>query len=144
MISHWVAESGIHGKPPRNQVRVHSMRTQAPASLRRDPPPNVLEGPLGLGAPARDHIADAEGSADTRRVTSISLMPNEGFEDGPEPESGRPISRDALRCSFCGKLYGDVETMVSGPTPSVAICNECVAVVTEIMREERGGPTRAA
>jgi hypothetical protein len=71
-------------------------------------------------------------------------MPDEGFEDGPEPESGRAIGRDALHCSFCGKLYADVETMVSGPTPSVAICNECVAVVTEIMREERGGPTRAA
>jgi ATP-dependent Clp protease ATP-binding subunit ClpX len=60
------------------------------------------------------------------------------------PEAaGAPIDRDALRCSFCGKLYADVETMVCGPTPSVAICNECVELCTEIMAEERG-PTRAA
>jgi hypothetical protein len=37
-----------------------------------------------------------------------------------------------------------VQTMVCGPTPAVAICNECVALVTEIMREQGGGPTRAA
>ena len=79
------------------------------------------------------------------RVASISLVPDEGFEDGSEPGSGHaPIGRDALRCSFCGKVYADVKTMVCGPTPSVAICNECVARVTEIMREERDGPTRAA
>jgi hypothetical protein len=34
--------------------------------------------------------------------------------------------------------------MVCGPTPAVAICNECVASVTEIMREDRGGPGAAA
>src|ERR1700679_4276648 len=32
ILSHWVAASGIQGNPPRNQVRVHSMITQAPAS----------------------------------------------------------------------------------------------------------------
>ena len=63
----------------------------------------------------------------------------------PQPISGRArIDRDALRCSFCGKDYAEVETVVCGPTPSVAFCNECVELVTEIMREERGGPTQAA
>jgi phage FluMu protein Com len=72
-------------------------------------------------------------------------MGDDGFERSPEPDAaGAPIDRDALRCSFCGKVYADVETMVCGPTPSVAICNECVELCTEIMAEERGGPTRAA
>jgi hypothetical protein len=72
-------------------------------------------------------------------------MADDRFDGGFEPESIRhPIDRDALTCSFCGKAYADVETMVCGPTPAVAICNECVALVTEIMREERGGPSRAA
>lgn len=76
---------------------------------------------------------------------SISLVPDDGFEDGPGPESGHaPIGRDALRCSFCGKVYADVKAMVCGPTPAVAICNECVARVTETLREERDGPTQAA
>jgi hypothetical protein len=78
-------------------------------------------------------------------VTSIWLVPDEGFEDGSGPEPGNPpIGRDSLRCSFCGKVYADVKTMVCGPTPSVAICNECVARVTEVMREERDGPSGAA
>ena len=72
-------------------------------------------------------------------------MGDDRFEGGSEPESmRRGIDHDALHCSFCGKVYADVQTMVCGPTPAVAICNECVARVTEIMREEPGGPTRAA
>jgi hypothetical protein len=72
-------------------------------------------------------------------------VPDEGFEHGSEPASGdAPIGHDALRCSFCGKVYADVKTMVCGPTPSVAICNECVSRVTAIMREEREGPGRTA
>jgi hypothetical protein len=79
------------------------------------------------------------------RLGSIPLMPDEDFEGGSEPASGKaPINRNALRCSFCGKVYAEVKTMVCGPTPLVAICNECVQLVTEIMREERGGPTQAA
>jgi ClpX C4-type zinc finger len=78
-------------------------------------------------------------------VASIWLVPDDGFENGPDPDSGRaPIGHDALRCSFCGKVYADVKTMVCGPKPSVAICNECVARVNEIMREQRDGPTRSA
>ena len=57
---------------------------------------------------------------------------------------GVPIDRDALRCSFCGKVYADVERMVCGPTPTVAICNECIDLCTEIVAEEGGGPTEAA
>jgi hypothetical protein len=72
-------------------------------------------------------------------------MPDEGFEDGSARGSGNPpIGHDSLRCSFCGKVYADVKTMVCGPTPSVAICNECVARVTEVMREERDGPSGTA
>jgi ClpX C4-type zinc finger protein len=77
------------------------------------------------------------------RVATISVMPDEGFEGGPE--SGRaPIDGDTLRCSFCGRGYSEVASMICGPMPSVAICNECVELVTEVMREEPGGgPTRA-
>src|SRR5688572_26090058 len=31
-IVHWLAASGSQGKPPSNQVRVHSITTHAPAS----------------------------------------------------------------------------------------------------------------
>ena len=72
-------------------------------------------------------------------------MEDEGAERRREPKGGAaPIDRDALRCSFCGKTYADVETMICGPTPSVAICNECVELYAEIMAEEDSGPTGPA
>jgi hypothetical protein len=72
-------------------------------------------------------------------------MADDRSDGGFERHSMRPpIDREALRCSFCGKVYSDVATMVCGPTPAVAICNECVASVTAIMREDRGGPGAAA
>jgi ATP-dependent Clp protease ATP-binding subunit ClpX len=40
-----------------------------------------------------------------------------------------------LRCSFCGKAYSEVETMICGPTPAVAICDGCVEMCTEIIAE---------
>jgi ATP-dependent protease Clp ATPase subunit len=33
--------------------------------------------------------------------------------------------------------------MVCGPTASVAICNECVEVCTDIIAEQRGEPTQS-
>jgi ATP-dependent protease Clp ATPase subunit len=48
-----------------------------------------------------------------------------------------------LRCSFCAKPYSEVETIICGPTPVVAICNECVDLCTEIIAGGRG-PTEAA
>ena len=49
------------------------------------------------------------------------------------------IDLDTLRCSFCGKLRREVADIVCGPTPSVAICNECVGLCREIMAEHRSG-----
>ena len=39
-----------------------------------------------------------------------------------------------LRCSFCGKSQEEVKKLVAGPT--VYICNECVALCNDILREE--------
>jgi ATP-dependent Clp protease ATP-binding subunit ClpX len=50
------------------------------------------------------------------------------------------MNADEPRCSFCGKTESAVARMVAGPTTDVAICNECVALVTEILREESGEP----
>ncbi len=39
-----------------------------------------------------------------------------------------------LRCSFCGKAQEEVKKLVAGPT--VYICNECVALCNDILKEE--------
>jgi ATP-dependent Clp protease ATP-binding subunit ClpX len=39
-----------------------------------------------------------------------------------------------LRCSFCGKTQDEVKKLVAGPT--VYICNECVALCNDILKDE--------
>jgi hypothetical protein len=57
---------------------------------------------------------------------------------GPTPASGDSLS--SIRCSFCGKRGTDVESIVAGPAPGVAICNECIGRMTELMDEQTGPP----
>ncbi len=45
-----------------------------------------------------------------------------------------------LRCSFCGKTQDEVKKLVAGPT--VYICNECVALCNDILKEEDKGEAR--
>lgn len=48
-------------------------------------------------------------------------------------------SKNTLYCSFCGKSQHEVKKLIAGPT--VFICNECVELCTDIIREERNtGP----
>jgi len=50
----------------------------------------------------------------------------------------------ALRCSFCGKRRDQVKGWVAGGgagRPRVGICDECVALCTEILSES--GPPEA-
>ena len=43
------------------------------------------------------------------------------------------VKPPTLSCSFCGKRREDVRGIVAGPTPEVAICNECAELAVEIM-----------
>ena len=45
-------------------------------------------------------------------------------------------STDSVRCSFCGKPRGEVASIVAGPTPAIAICNECVDLCADIIAEQ--------
>jgi len=58
----------------------------------------------------------------------------------PDEAPGPRRSADSIRCSFCGKPRAEVESIVAGPTPAVAICNECVALCAEIIAEEHPPP----
>ena len=44
-----------------------------------------------------------------------------------------PASHELLRCSFCGKAQAEVRKLIAGPT--VFICDECVAVCVDIMKD---------
>ena len=54
--------------------------------------------------------------------------------------SGPRRSADSIRCSFCGKPRSEVASIVAGPTPAIAICNECVERCGEIIAEQPPPP----
>jgi ATP-dependent Clp protease ATP-binding subunit ClpX len=43
-------------------------------------------------------------------------------------------SKNTLYCSFCGKSQHEVRKLIAGPT--VFICDECVGLCIDIVREE--------
>ena len=52
-------------------------------------------------------------------------------------------SKNTLYCSFCGKSQHEVRKLIAGPT--VFICDECVELCMDIIREEsKGGLAKAA
>ena len=67
-------------------------------------------------------------------------MPEAGA-DPPPVAPGPRVSVEAVRCSFCGKRGDEVAAIVAGPSPNVAICNECVDLCADIIAEQRRGPS---
>jgi ATP-dependent Clp protease ATP-binding subunit ClpX len=49
-------------------------------------------------------------------------------------KTGATDSKNTLYCSFCGKSQHEVRKLIAGP--NVFICNECVELCTDIIREE--------
>ncbi len=47
-------------------------------------------------------------------------------------------TRAAYTCSFCGKAQEKVHHLIAGPG-GVYICNECIALCTEIIAEQEAG-----
>jgi ClpX C4-type zinc finger len=56
------------------------------------------------------------------------------------PRNAPPFDPDDLRCSFCGKPQSAVGSLITGPTPAVAICDECVGLCAEIIAEREHDP----
>ena len=46
---------------------------------------------------------------------------------------------EQYRCSFCGKVNGQVRKMIAGRTRGTYICDECVELCCEILDEEFKG-----
>ena len=52
--------------------------------------------------------------------------------------TGSTDSKNTLYCSFCGKSQHEVRKLIAGPT--VFICDECVELCMDIIREETKPP----
>ena len=49
-------------------------------------------------------------------------------------KTGGGDAKNTLYCSFCGKSQHEVRKLIAGPT--VFICDECVELCMDIIREE--------
>ena len=49
-------------------------------------------------------------------------------------QTGSGDSKNTLYCSFCGKSQHEVKKLIAGPT--VFICDECVELCMDIIREK--------
>ncbi len=58
----------------------------------------------------------------------------EGSENEQSQRSNSGDSKNTLYCSFCGKSQHEVRKLIAGPT--VFICDECVELCMDIIREE--------
>ena len=47
----------------------------------------------------------------------------------------KSISNNDLHCSFCGKHQSEVKKLIAGP--GVYVCNECIVLCTDILKEEQ-------
>ena len=54
--------------------------------------------------------------------------------------SRKPNKEQSMHCSFCGKGQQEVRKLIAGPT--VFICDECVGLCVEIIREETDEPIK--
>jgi len=48
----------------------------------------------------------------------------------------KPGNEDPFRCSFCGHTQDEVHRLVAGQEPGVFICNDCVELCGELLKEE--------
>lgn len=58
----------------------------------------------------------------------------EEFLKRPKSAEGESRIDDHLSCSFCGKPQTDVQKLIAGP--NAHICNECVRLCVDILKEE--------
>jgi ATP-dependent Clp protease ATP-binding subunit ClpX len=61
----------------------------------------------------------------------------QGNDDMANNSSSGGDSKNTLYCSFCGKSQHEVRKLIAGPT--VFICDECVELCMDIIREETKG-----
>ena len=87
--------------------------------------PKGPDGPGGPGGPA--------GPKGPEKGTAKGPGPGGTLKTGGG--SGDGGGRSGLRCSFCGRGPEQVQKLITGP--DVHICNECVALCNDILREEQ-------
>jgi ATP-dependent Clp protease ATP-binding subunit ClpX len=72
-------------------------------------------------------MSASSGSSQICRFQVVVQMSDDNFNKGDD--NGK-----LLYCSFCGKSQHEVRKLIAGP--SVFVCDECVDLCNDIIREE--------
>ncbi len=68
----------------------------------------------------------------TTRAAVLEALSGHG---APARQVVLPETAMTVTCSFCGKGRDEVKSIVAGPGPTICICNECVALSVEILKD---------
>jgi ATP-dependent Clp protease ATP-binding subunit ClpC len=114
------------GRPPLHGERMRSLKVNLPRSL---------AGELACAATNRE-----TSQSDVVRLALETWLHAEGADTSSGQQQLRTVRvsasrRQERRCSFCGKGERDVQRLIAGP--NVTICDECVALCSEILAEGR-------
>jgi hypothetical protein len=88
----------------------------------------------------RVQAADKSEAESTVRRLVVGAMPGVIFADiVAEPITGRYVADGNAEpvCSFCGKTQRQVKKLIAGP--GVYICDECVEIISGMVREDSPG-----
>ncbi|MBD3183696.1 hypothetical protein GF312_15510 [Candidatus Poribacteria bacterium] len=51
-------------------------------------------------------------------------------------------NNDPFKCSFCGQSQDEVERLVAGQDPGVFICNDCISLCSDLLKEDGVKPKK--
>src|SRR6188472_4698225 len=95
-----------------------------------------MEGPIpnepAFGVPAKSSTAPPQRRKLRCRQYVRDLACRRASSRGSEMSGGE--TKNTLYCTFCGKNQHEVRKLIAGPT--VFICDECVELCMDIIREE--------
>jgi hypothetical protein len=122
-----VTDIGLTSKEVHEARQVRNAEVREPGLVRK-----TVDAKLAAGKePTRADVKRAVKSPDSQMATA---QPKPKPKPKPEPEP------EPVYCSFCSKSQHEVRKVVAGPT--VFICDECVGLCTDIIREESAEPSK--
>jgi hypothetical protein len=118
-----ITDIGLTSKQIHEARQVRDAEKREPGVIK-----NTLDAKLKAGKePTRADVKRATKQKRATKSPSKETLKTGVARAGPE-------KKPTLYCSFCGKSQHEVRKLIAGPT--VFICDECVALCVNIIREE--------
>ena len=93
----------------------------------------LIAGPEGVYI-CNECIDTCQEILEAERV-ALPPNPDQSASSQPATPNSKAPAKKIYSCSFCGKTQDQVQRLIAGPK-GVYICDECVGLCLEIIREE--------